>query len=254
MGKVSILMVTCLAIERWYCIFRPIRYKQYFSRKRVLIYIVAIWIFTCLLQINKFFEWHLSRNKCSLVEAPYGRQGTQAMIIIYSLTGFYIPCLISWASFAHITLLFKRSPMARFYGRRQRTHQKALLRMCGVTSVVVTLCWFPAQTIYILSPFGVTTVGSPLHRTGGIFAMFNSCVNPLIYWATNREYRHELFELIRFVNVKRSRQRSYKFEFEIYSIGSSLSISSQLSRIKLLMSEFQVEQVFHETSVKLLLP
>ncbi|XP_068727804.1 rhodopsin, GQ-coupled-like isoform X1 [Montipora capricornis] len=231
MGKVSILMVTCLAIERWYCIFRPIRYKQYFSRKRVLIYIVAIWIFTCLLQINKFFEWHLSRNKCSLVEAPYGRQGTQAMIIIYSLAGFYIPCLISWASFAHITLLFKRSPMARFYGRRQRTHQKALLRMCGVTSVVVTLCWFPAQTIYILSPFGVTTVGSPLHRTGGIFAMFNSCVNPLIYWATNREYRHELFELIRFVNVKRSRQRSYKFEFEIYSIGSSLSISSQLSRI-----------------------
>ena len=69
------------------------------------------------------------------------------MIIIYSLISFYIPCLIAWASFAHIALLFKTSPMVRFYGDRQRAQQKALLRMCAVTSVFMTLRWFPAQTI-----------------------------------------------------------------------------------------------------------
>ena len=231
MGKVSILKVTCLAIEWCYCVFRPIGYKRHFTRMRLLLYVIVIWVCTCLLQINKFFEWKFSEGKCSPGKAPYGVQGTQAMIIIYSLISFYIPCLIAWASFAHIALFFKISPIERFYGERQRPQQKALLRMCGVTSVVMTLCWFPAQTIYLLSPLEITKIGSLLHRTGGILAMFNSCVNPLIYWVTNREYREELFELLKFANVKRYKRRNYKLEYQMYSLGSSISIASQLSQI-----------------------
>ena len=203
MGKVSILKVTYLAIERWYCIFRPFKYKRHFTRKRFLLYIVAIWVCSGLLQINKFFEWKLSAGTCSSVKAPYGGQGTQAMIIIYCLFSVYIPCVITWYTFAHISILFKKSPIARCYGERQRAQQKALLRMCGVTSVVLTLCWLPKQTIYILAPFGIAKVEGPLHRTGGMFAMFNACVNPVIYWVTNKEYRDELFELFKSLNIKR---------------------------------------------------
>ena len=143
------------------------------------------------------------------------------MITIYTVVIFYIPCFIAWTSFAHIALLFKKSPMARCYGNRQRAQQKALLRMCGVTSVVLTLCWFPNQTIYILSPFGIIKIGSALHRTGGIFAMFNSCVNSLIYWVTNTEYRGELFELFKFVNIKRKARKSYQLEHQMHSLGST---------------------------------
>ncbi|XP_020632484.1 allatostatin-A receptor-like [Orbicella faveolata] len=210
LGKVSIFKITCLALERWYCIFRPITYKRYFTRKRVFLYILAIWVSTCLLQINKFFGWKLSGTKCSNVKAPFGEKGTQAMIVIYSLIGFYFPCLITWASFAHITLLFKTSPMARCYGERQRAQQRALLRMCAVASITLTLCWLPAQTIYVLSPFGVTQIGSTLQRAGGILAMFNSCVNPLIYWMTNSEYRVGLCELFMNSNMKCFRKRSSK--------------------------------------------
>ena len=197
-ARVSILQVTCLAIERWYSVFRPISYKHHFTRTRLHLYILAIWPCTCLLQTNKFFEWKLSPGKCSSVKAMYGVHGTQAIIITNSLVGFYIPCVIAWASFAHIAVLFKTSPMVRCYSERRRAQQKALLRMCAVTSIVLTLCWLPAQTIYILSPFGITKIGSPLHRTGGILAMSNSCVNPLIYWVTNKEYRDGLFQLFRF--------------------------------------------------------
>ena len=229
MGKVSILKVTCLAIERWYCIFRPLKYKNHFTRKRLLLYIVTSWVCTCLLQINKFFEWKLTGSKCSSVKASYGVRGTQAIIIVYSLIGFYIPCFIAWVSFAHISLLFKTSAMARCYGERQRAQQKALLRMCGVTAIALTFCWLPAQTFYILSPFGITKIGSPLHKTGGILAMFNSCVNPLIYWVTNREYREELFELFKFVNFKRYAKKSYRLEYQMRYLGSSTS--SQVSHI-----------------------
>ena len=232
MGKVSVLKVTCLALERWYCIFKPLKYKHHFTIRRLLLYIFAIWVCTCLLQIHKFFEWKLSAGKCSSVKAPYGVQGTQAMITIYTLVSFYIPCFIAWATFTHIALLFKTSPMARCYGERQRAQQKALLRMCGMTSVVLTLCWFPSQTIYLLSSFGITKISSPWHRTAGIFAMLNSCVNPLIYWATNTEYRHELFELFKFANIKRYAGRSYRLDCQMHSLHSSVqSISSQVSHL-----------------------
>ena len=192
LGKISIFKVTYLAIDRWYCVFRPIMYKRYFTRKRVFLYILVIWVCSCLLQINKFFEWKLSGSKCSNVKAPFGVKGTQAIIVIYSLIGFYFPCLITWASFAHITLLFRSSPMARCYGKRRRAQQRALLRMCAVTSITLTLCWLPAQTMYVLSPFGITQIDSALRCAGGILVMFNSCINPLIYWMTNSEYRADL--------------------------------------------------------------
>ena len=220
----------CLAIDRWYCIFRPIAYRRYFSRKRAFLYILAIWICSCLLQIDKCFEWKLSGSECYKGKGPYGEKGTKVMIIIYTLITFYIPCLIAWASFGHITLLFKTSPMARCYGERQRAQQKALLRMCAVTSITLTLCWLPAQTIFILSPFGITKIGSPLHRTGGILAMFNSCLNPLIYWLTNREYRAGLCEIFTFDKFKPFRKRSYNLQVPMYSLSSSMS--SQLSIIK----------------------
>ena len=219
MGKVSILKVTCLAIDRWYCVFRPMMYKRYFTRKRLYLYILAIWVCTCLLQMNKFFEWKLSGSKSTEVKGPYGGKGKQAIIIIYSLIGFYIPCLTAWASFGHIALLFKTSPLSKCYGQRQRAQQKALLRMCAVTSITLTLCWLPAQTVYVLSSFDVTKIGSALHGTCGILAMFNSCVNPLIYWMTNREYRETLWELLAFANVlKHFKRKTCKLENEMHSL------------------------------------
>ena len=208
MGKVSILKATCLALERWFCIFRPMAYKRYFTRKRLSLYILAIWVCACLLQINKFFEWKLSGNKCSKVLPPYGEKGTQAMIIIYSMISFYIPCLIAWVSFGHITLLFKTSPMARCYGQRQRAQQKALLRMCAVTSITLTLCWLPSQTVYVLSQFDV--IAKAGHQWASILAMLNSCLNPLIYWMTNKEYRAGLTELFTFAKGKPFRRRSFE--------------------------------------------
>ena len=55
MGKVSILLIACLAIERWLCIFKPMKYQKHFSKKRVIIYVAAMFVATCILSINKFF-------------------------------------------------------------------------------------------------------------------------------------------------------------------------------------------------------
>lgn len=220
MGRVSILKVTCLAVERWFSIFRPMTYRFYFTTKRMFLYILAIWVFTCILKSNKFFEWKLLGNKCSPIKAPYGETITQTIVIfINSVIGFCLPCIITWASFAHIALLFKTSLVARCYGERQKKQQKALLRMCAVACLTLTLCWLPAQAIYVLSPFGITNIDSPIHIIGGILAMSNSCVNPLIYWMTNKEYRDSLCKTFEVSKIKLfNRRRKKMMESQMYEL------------------------------------
>lgn len=220
MGRVSILKVTCLAVERWFSIFRPMTYRFYFTTKRMFLYILAIWVLTCILKSNKFFEWKLLGNKCSPIKAPYGETITQTIVIfINSVIGFCLPCIITWASFAHIALLFKTSLVARCYGERQRKQQKALLRMCAVACLTLTLCWLPAQAIYVLSPFGITNIDSPIHIIGGILAMSNSCVNPLIYWMTNKEYRDSLCKTFEVSKIKLfNRRRKKMMKSQMYEL------------------------------------
>ena len=135
------------------------------------------------------------------------------MIVIYCLIGFYFPCLITWASFVHIKLLFKTSPMVRCHSERQRAQQRALLRMCAVTSIILTSYSLPAQTIYVITAFCVTKNSQPLHHWGGVLVIFNSCVNPLIYWMTTREYRADLFKIFMFTKtVEPLRKGGYTVE------------------------------------------
>ncbi|KAJ7388056.1 hypothetical protein OS493_040133 [Desmophyllum pertusum] len=196
MGKVSILLVACLAIERWFCVLRPIKYKNQFSRKRIIIYVFVMFTVTCILSMNKLFESRLAGKKCVSKKAPYGKYGTRAFIIAYSFVAFYIPCLLTWITFGHIALNLPSSPGGGNENVNKRRRQKLLLRMCAITAVALTVCVFPAQTIYILSPFGITKIGSSLHKGFNVLVFINSCMNPLIYCFTNKEYRKEFKKLL----------------------------------------------------------
>lgn len=196
MGKVSILLIACLAIERWYCVFKPMKYEKHFSRKRVLVYLTAMFIVTCILSVNKFFEISLSGKKCVTKKAPYGKEGTRAFIVTYSVVAFYIPCFLTWLTFGDIAINLPSSHKESA-DETERKIQRALLRMCALTAVALTVCGFPSQTIYILSPFGITKVGSSLHKGFNVLLLFNSCMNPFIYYFSNKEYRKGLKDLLR---------------------------------------------------------
>lgn len=194
-AKVSILLVTCLAVERWYCVMRPFKYKTQFGRKRRILYIAVSWIVSCILQVHKLFQKELVGNECVTVDAPYGEQGSQAFIAMYSFTNFMIPCLVTWFIFAHIRLRMPDAPNATQLSERRKIQQKLVLRLCALTAAVFTICWLPAQVSYTLSPFGITDIKSTLHKLWNVIAFLNSCLNPLIYWYYHKEYKREFIKL-----------------------------------------------------------
>ena len=203
-AKVSILLVTCLAVERWYCVMRPIKYKIQFARRRLIIYILVSWIASCALQSHKFLELKLSGNKCVPVDIPYGKEGAQAFLAVYSFSTFVIPCFVTWLTFAQIRFRkpFELNIKSSQSARREK-QQKIILRMCALTAVVFTLCWLPAQLSYTLTPFGITSVSSPFHKACNVVAFVNSCINPLIYWYYHREYRKEFIRLFCFCKLSK---------------------------------------------------
>ena len=201
-AKESVFLVTCLAVERWYCVMRPMEYKKHFGRKRLLIYIVVSWIASCALQSHKFLEQKLSGNKCVPVDVPYGREGAQAFISVKSVSTFVIPCFVTWLTFAHIKF---RAPVylndKSSQSERRERQQKLVLHMCALTAFVVTLCWLPAQLSYTLTPFGITSVSSPFHKVFNVVSLVNSCINPFIYWYYHREFREEFIRLFCFCKL-----------------------------------------------------
>ena len=196
MGKVSILLAACLAIERWYCVLRPVQYRNKFNRKRIVIYIIGMFVVTCILSMNKFFENSLAGTKCVSKKAPYGKHGTRAFIFAYSFVAFYIPCFITWLTFAHISMNFPSFPGEGQENANKKRRQRLLLRMCAITAVALTVCGFPSQTFYLLTPFGITKIGSTLHKGFNVLVLSNSCMNPFIYYFTNKEYRKEFKKLL----------------------------------------------------------
>ena len=197
LGKVSCLTVTCLALERWYSVVKPIKYRLKFKRGRVYVYLVIIWITCLLLHSLILFQITLDEKnlRCVWISSNFPKQLTTTTATIVT---FFFPNVVTWVTYLHISLALKTSPAMKNNGPFARARLK-LLRMCVIVALLFTICWFPNQLYYVLSSYGLVRLESPSHRFTVVLAMFNSCINPVIYCSTHRDYRKRFLTLFRCV-------------------------------------------------------
>ena len=196
MGKASVLMVMCLAIERWFASVKPLQYRIQFSSRRLACYITTIWISNCVLQLYRLSRRIPSEDGCRWAEETLRPISLKAMVISYVFVTFVIPSFVTWVSFLHIWISVRKSPaMNTASGIQTKTR---LLHMCVLTALFLTLCWLPDQLNYILSIFKVTSLSSPISDYFLVLALSNSCINPWIYCLANEEFRKEFRKLFSF--------------------------------------------------------
>ena len=184
LSKASILTVTLLAVERWFSLIRPFRYKVFFAKKKVLIYVICIFVLSAVLQIYKFFQVKFKDNRCVFVLTP----GRRVFVLSYIIGTFVLPSLITWASFIHIWYRINSSPSLIGRTRQVQVQERLLLRMCAITATVLTVCWLPTELLFVLASFQVGSGGNGV-GISLVLAMSNSMVNPWIYFLSNKEYR-----------------------------------------------------------------
>jgi len=185
-GKVSVLTIVALALERWYSVVKPIDYKMKFTRKRIYIYIATTWLISGIANGSKPVKAKLNDTslRCEWSAISYPKE---IFIPSYTTLTFFIPTAITWLSFLHVAKVLQRSPAER--NVRFRNTRKKLTRMCAIVALLLTISWLPNQVFYTLSAFDITKAETLLHHFTIVLAMFNSCVNPWICCFTNRDYK-----------------------------------------------------------------
>ena len=182
-----------LALERWYSVVRPIKYKLTFTKKRIYIYILIIWLLSAITNGSKPVKAQLDESslRCIWSDISYPKQ---ILIPSYTTLTFFIPTTITWLSFLHIARVLKTA-LAEQNVRFRNTRRK-LSRMCALVAFLLTICWLPNQIFYTLSAFEITKAETPLHHFTIVLAMFNSCVNPWICCFTNGDYKMGLRRML----------------------------------------------------------
>ena len=184
----------CLAIDRWYSIVKPIRYKTAFSKRRLYLYITLIWASAAITQINELFITAMEDGLCTFVTPFYGEKTERILILLHVIITFYIPSIVTWITFGHIWMHMRQPNIRRHLNNNKAT--KRLLRMCALAAFFLTLSWLPAETFFILYKFEILRLPFEFYLFTSILAMSNSCFNPWIYCLSNREYRKEFKRLL----------------------------------------------------------
>ena len=218
-GKGSTLTVMCLAIERWFSVVKPLKYKYAFKRRRLLFYVAVIWAFSCFTQINELFMMKPSHGTCENNPLPYSEKTGQLLTLLHILATFFVPSIVTWITFAHVLLHVRRAIHHRRRLSKYERSKRKLIHMCALTAFLLTVCWFPAEVFFILKEFDVVSLSFGFYQFTDVLAMSNSCLNPWVYYLYNREYRRAFLSLVA-VKLKRQHNRTAAFNIGMSAIKS----------------------------------
>ena len=187
----SAYICLALATERWYAVIKPLKYNDTFNKKRTLVYIFLVWLWSLILCCSSLFEAKfVSSNSLTQQckwQLHWGKQPVRAIVgIIQVFFKMALPCLSMLLLFIHMIYKTSQSTVASAESRAKMRGK--MTRMVGAACLMLTVCFAPNQINYALAMAGKTRLDTKLHHTLGLLVFVNSCLNPIIYGLTNKNY------------------------------------------------------------------
>ncbi|XP_078353292.1 galanin receptor 2a-like isoform X3 [Oculina patagonica] len=201
-GIVSLYTVTLLAVERWFAVFRPLRYRTAFRPHRVQKYLITVWIIsfvansTHIIETKYFLHSGNTTKRCVFNNRFAGNEARAAIGVVEICIKFLIPAGILLITFTRLYHFMKGSAVLTTTRRSSYVALTRVTHMAAITALVMVLCWFPNQLFYLLFKLNVVQLNTPWHRVTVILCMFNSCLNPCIFLLSNKIYRKKAKELL----------------------------------------------------------
>ena len=182
----------CLALmtERWYAVIRPLKYSDTFNKKRTLIYILVVWLWSLILCCSTLFEIEYVSsyppNRPCRWLLLWGKQ--RALVgIIQVFFKMVLPSSLMLVLFIHMVYKTSKSDVAS--GESRAKLRGKMTRMIGFACFMLIICFAPSQTNFALAMAGITRLDSKLHHVLSLLVFINSCLNPFIYGMSNQNYR-----------------------------------------------------------------
>ena len=198
----SAYICMALATERWYAVIKPHKYREAFNQKRTLVYIFLVWLWSVILCGTSLFEVaYVSSNPLNLRckwKLYWGKQPVRGIVaIIQVLFKMVLPSLTMLLLFIHMVYMSSKSTIES----RAKLRGK-MTRMVGAACIMLIVCFAPNQINYALAMAGKTRLDTNLHHVLSLLVFVNSCLNPLIYGLSNKNYRHGYLKILLWVCPK----------------------------------------------------
>lgn len=195
----SAYICMALATERWYAIIKPYKYNETFNQKRTLVYIFLVWVWSVILCGTSLFEVaYVSSNQPNLRckwQLYWGKQPVRGIIgIIQVSLKIGLPSLTMLFLFIHMVYKASTSTIASVESRAKIRGK--MTRMVGAACFMLIVCFAPNQINYAMAMAGKTRLDTKLHHVLSLLVFVNSCLNPLIYGLSNKNYRRGYLKIL----------------------------------------------------------
>ncbi|RDD40437.1 Histamine H2 receptor [Trichoplax sp. H2] len=210
-GFISAWTLLTISIDRWCAIARPFSYKEFCTKKKMLIMIVIIWIANIGLEIPNILSFAANPNGTGCQSSNWvGSVDRKAIVTVVQLIRIFIPSFIIAVVYMDIgwRILFagchKRirtdsnlSANINHTSQRDALIRKQVTIMSFIAAIVFLICWLPNETYYTAALYHPRLFKNvTFRRVTKLLTGLNSALNPLIYAISNKFYRQAFMELL----------------------------------------------------------
>ena len=193
--------LTLMAVNRYFRIVSPAKYRRYFTKKKATIMIVLSWLYSMcaplpyLLSGHKMV-FHPSKFFCFL-QIDSGAF-TAFLVTVY----VGLPtCVIFYCYLRIFKTVRNHSNNFQINGNVNNTVNVAEIKVARTLFVIVVffnLCWTPILFIdFVDTIHGSWTFPRQAYVTYSFLATISSALNPIIYGVLNKNFQKEYFKILR---------------------------------------------------------
>ncbi|XP_072016434.1 galanin receptor 2a-like [Amphiura filiformis] len=229
----SIFSLMVLAIERLVAIVPPMRYKRLFSVKVTRFIIAFIWIFAFAFNTFVIYANHLN----SIEGACYVDFGGKRFQMFIGVSAFILEYLVpvtlmlvvnirsiqilKMRALVFTTKTNRKSGNLAFLQARQR-----VIYMLLAVIISFIVCWSPDQFAFLAFNLGLVPfeyMYGNLYRAFVVLAFANSCINPVLYALTNKNFRQAIKQHLFCHSIRASEPVNGLFDTPLELSGSKTS-------------------------------
>ncbi|KAJ8379954.1 hypothetical protein SKAU_G00007320 [Synaphobranchus kaupii] len=224
----SIMSLCMISVDRYIGVSYPLRYPTIVTKRRGLLALVCMWVFSITISIGPVFGWKKDTPEndttCGITEEP-------AYVIFSAVCSFYLPLTVILVMYCRVFSVARRETRSLKEGHKTegvmlRIHrgnaaasekqeatgtltyftlrlakfsrQKKAAKTLGIVVGCFVLCWLP---FFVVMPIGAIF---PDHKPSEtVFKItfwlgyFNSCINPMIYPCSSQEFKKAFQNVLR---------------------------------------------------------
>ncbi|XP_022782831.1 pyroglutamylated RFamide peptide receptor-like [Stylophora pistillata] len=198
---VSICNLVAISYERYQAVVLPLAGRGEIPNRKLKFIIPSCWLAGFLWNIPLFVTVTYKEDLGDCREHWSGPVSPIAYSIGWDIVAGTMPITVMsyWYSKVVFHLWFDKTPRVKSAATKTIILQRKRATLVVISvSIIYATCWVPVLVMYTVThslPYGV--MYSPLHKVTILIAMFNSCINPVVYSFTSARFRQHLLTLLR---------------------------------------------------------